>query len=53
MVTGDHPITAKAISKKVGIIWSDDEDDIAEENAAKGDFNKIDFKDFERSNESN
>jgi magnesium-transporting ATPase (P-type) len=36
MVTGDHPITAKAISKKVGIIWSDDEDDIAEENAAKG-----------------
>jgi sodium/potassium-transporting ATPase subunit alpha len=36
MVTGDHPITAKAISQKVGIIWSDDEDDIAEENAAKG-----------------
>jgi len=36
MVTGDHPETAQAISKKVGIIWGDTKDDIEERNTAKG-----------------
>merc|ERR1719453_539351 len=36
MVTGDHPITAKAIAYKVGILWSDTKEDIEEKNAANG-----------------
>jgi len=34
MVTGDHPITAKAIAYKVGILWSDTKEDIEEKNDA-------------------
>jgi len=36
MVTGDHPETAKAISKKVGIIWGETSDDIALRNEQNG-----------------
>merc|ERR1719473_849859 len=36
MVTGDHPITAKAIAHQVGILWGDTKEDVEEANAERG-----------------
>jgi len=36
MVTGDHPVTAKAIAHSVGILWGDSKEDVEEANEAKG-----------------
>ena len=41
MVTGDHPVTAKAIAKKVGIITHDTREDIAKKRGIH--YDKVDL----------